>query len=417
MKKLLLAGLSVCVFFACEQKEKPVKVEGYPVTQKLDSVDMYHGVEVPDPYRWLEDDMSAETANWVKAQNEVTFAYLDNIPYREKLKARLTELFDYERVYAPSKEGAYEYYYRNNGLQNQNVLYRRKVGETGQGEVFLDPNKFKEDGTISLGGTSFTDDGSLFGYMISIGGSDWRKAMVMNVETKQLVGDTLHNIKFSGMSWRGNEGFYYSSYDKPKDASALSAKTQYHKLYYHKMGTPQSEDVLVFGGEKQPYRYIFGYVTEDDRYLVISAAQSTSGNVLFIQDLNDANGQIITIDDNLETDEGVLHTEGERIWIQTNLDAPNQRVVETTLASPTPDTWKDVIPETENVLNVNTGGGYFFANYMIDAKDEVQQLDLNGKLIRKVELPGIGSVGGFGAKMDEKELYYSFTSFTIPSSI
>jgi prolyl oligopeptidase len=417
MKKLLMAGLSACVFFACEQKEKPVKVAGYPVTKKVDSVDVYHGVEVPDPYRWLEDDMSAETADWVKAQNDVTFAYLDNIPYREKLKARLTELFDYERVYAPSKEGNYEYYYRNNGLQNQNVLYRRKVGETGQGEVFLDPNKFKEDGTISLGGTSFTDDGSLFGFMISIGGSDWRKAMVMDVETKQLVGDTLHNIKFSGMSWRGNEGFYYSSYDKPKEGSVLSAKTQYHKLYYHKMGTPQSEDVLVFGGERQPYRYIWGAVTEDDRYLVISAAQSTSGNVLFIQDLTNPKGEIITIDDNLETDEGVLHTEGERIWIQTNLDAPNQRVVETTLANPTPATWKDVIPETENVLNVNTGGGYFFATYMVDAKDEVQQLDLNGKLVRKVTLPGLGSVGGFGAKMDEKELYYSFTSFTIPSSI
>lgn len=417
MRKLLMAGLGACVFFACEQKEKPVKVAGYPQSKKVDSVDVYHGVEVPDPYRWLEDDMSTETTDWVKAQNEVTFAYLDNIPYREKLKARLTELFDYERVYAPSKEGAYEYYYRNNGLQNQNVLYRRKVGESGQGEVFLDPNKFKEDGTISLGGTSFTDDGSLFGYMISIGGSDWRKAMVMNVETKELVGDTLHNIKFSGMSWRGNEGFYYSSYDKPKEGSELSAKTQYHKLYYHKMGTPQSQDVLVFGGEKQPYRYIWGAVTEDDRYLVISAAQSTSGNVLFIQDLTNPKGEIITIDDNLETDEGVLHTEGERIWIQTNLDAPNQRVVETTLFDPTPSTWKNVIPETDNVLNVNTGGGYFFATYMVDAKDEVHQFDLNGKLVRKVALPGLGSVGGFGAKMDEKELYYSFTSFTIPSSI
>ena len=418
MKKIVIAGLVFSLFYSCgEKKEKPVVVEAYPETKKVDTVDVYFGVEVPDPYRWLEDDRSEETAQWVKAQNDVTFAYLNNIPYRENLKKRLEELFNYERVYAPNREGEYDYFYKNDGLQNQNVLYRRKAGSDEEGEVFIDPNKFKEDGTISMAGTSFSDDGSLFGYMLSIGGSDWRKALVMRTDTKELVGDTLQNIKFSGMSWNGNDGFYYSSYDRPKDGSVLSAKTQYHKLFYHKLGTPQSQDQLIFGGEAQPYRYIGGYVTEDNRYLFITAAQSTSGNVLFIKDLNDPNGEIVTIDDNMETDEWVLHSEGDRLFIQTNLDAPNQRLVVTRIDNPVPSTWTDVIPETDNVLSVNTGGGYFFANYMIDAKDEVHQMDLAGKLVRKVELPGIGSVGGFGAKMDEKELYYTFTSFTTPASI
>jgi prolyl oligopeptidase len=418
MRNLVIIVLLFSLAQACgDKKEKLVLVDAYPETKKVDSVDVYFGVEVPDPYRWLEDDRSDETANWVKAQNEVTFAYLNNIPYREKLKSRLEELFNYERVYAPNREGAYDYFYKNDGLQNQNVLYRRKAGSNEKGEVFLDPNKFREDGTISLASTSFSDDGSLFGYLISTGGSDWRKGLVMRTDTKELVGDTLQNIKFSGMSWKGNDGFYYSSYDRPKDGSVLSAKTQYHKLFYHKMGTPQSQDQLIFGGEKQPYLVVQSYVTEDNRYLVIMASHGTSGNVLFIQDLNDTTGKIVTIDDDMETEEFVLHTEGSRIWIQTNLNAPNQRLVETTIKDPKPSTWKDVIPETENVLGVNTGGGYFFANYMVDAKDEVHQFDVNGKLIRKVELPGIGSVNGFGAKMNDKELYYSFTSFTTPQSI
>ena len=418
MKKLILLTFVTSAFFACnEQKaEKPIVVEAYPVTQKVDTIDTYFGTSVSDPYRWMEDDMSDETANWVSEQNQVTFSYLDNIPYRENLKKRLTELFDYERVYAPTNHGDYDYFYRNDGLQNQNVLYRKK-GADGEPVVFVDPNKFSEDGTISMAGTSFTDDGSLFGYLISIGGSDWRKGLVMNTETMELVGDTLDNIKFSDISWKGNEGFYYSSYDKPKEGSVLSAKTQYHKLYYHKMGTAQSEDELVFGGEKQPYRYIGGYVTEDNRYLVITGSKSTSGNALFIKDLDDPNSKINSIDEDFDSEKYVFHSEGDRLWIQTNMDAPNKRLVETTIGNPVASTWKDVIPESKNVLSVNTGGGYFFASYLIDAKTEIQQMDLDGKLIRKVELPGIGSAFGFGSRMDEDVLFYTFTSFTTPSSI
>lgn len=403
----------VLCFWGCQVQPEKAIVSAYPSTMKVDTVDVYFDNEVPDPYRWLEDDLSDETSSWVKDQNEVTFSYLDNIPYREQLKERLTKLFDYERVFAPTKHGDYDYYYKNDGLQNQNVLYRSNGTNE---EVFLNPNEFSEDGTVSLTTTSFTEDGSLCGFMISIGGSDWRKAMVMNTQTKEIIEDTLHNIKFSGMSWKGKEGFYYSSYDKPKDGSALSAKTQYHKLYYHKLGTPQSDDMLVFGGEQQPYRYIFGSVTEDDRYLVIGAASSTSGNVLFIKDLvND--GDIVTIDDNMETDESVLLSDGDRLLIQTNDGAPNQRIVETTIQDPTIGTWKDVIPETDNVLNASTGGGFIYANYLIDAKTEIKQFDLSGNPVRTVELPSIGTAFGFGGRAKEDFIYYTFTSFTYPSSI
>lgn len=417
MKKIFLL-LIVTLTVGCQQDQSTNERVGltYPATTKVDTVDVYFGEEVADPYRWLEDDLSAETADWVKAQNEVTFSYLENISFRDDIKERLTTLFNYERTSAPSREGAYEYFYKNDGLQNQSVLYRRKSLDDDP-EVFIDPNQFSEDGTISLASTAFTNDGSLFGFMLSIGGSDWRQAMVMDTETRKIVEDTLHNIKFSGMSWRGNEGFYYSSYDKPKEGSELTARTQYHKLYFHKLGTAQSEDKLIFGGEKQPYRYIFGQVTEDDRYLVISASSSTSGNVLFIQDLSRPDSKIITVDDDMETEEEVITTDGNRILIETNLNAPNKRIVETTIDDPTPNTWKDLIPETENVLSASTGGGFIFANYLKDASTAISQYDLEGRLIRNVELPDIGTAYGLSGDIDEKELYYTFTSFTYPPTI
>ncbi|MEO1255902.1 MAG: S9 family peptidase, partial [Bacteroidota bacterium] len=381
MKKIIYL-VSISFLWACQTQEGQTSNLDYPETKKVDTVDVYFGTEVPDPYRWLEDDLSQETTNWVEQQNKVTFAYLNQIDFKDKIKSRLEELFDYERVSAPFEEGEYEYFYQNDGLQNQSVLYRKN--KEGEEEIFLDPNKFSEDGTISLAGTSFTDDGSLFAYTISIGGSDWRKGIVIDAETKEMVEDTLHNIKFSGLSWSGNDGFYYSSYDKPKEGSELSAKTQIHKLFYHKLGTDQGEDKLVFGGESNPYRYVGAYVTEDNRYLVISAAESTSGNKLFIKDLKN-DGAIIPVDEDIQTDEYVLHTEGDRILIQTNYQAPNQRVVETTIADPTTGTWKDVIPETENVLTTSTGGGYLFTNYLVDAKTEIKQYTTKGELVREVK--------------------------------
>ncbi|MEM6641895.1 MAG: prolyl oligopeptidase family serine peptidase [Bacteroidota bacterium] len=411
-----LAIITLLAFFtSCEPpKDQETEALKYPVTNKVDTVDNYFGVSVADPYRWLEDDLSPETADWVKQQNAVTFGYLENIDFRERIKERLEVLFDYERVSAPFEEGDYEYFYQNDGLQNQSVLYRRN--EDAEAEVFLDPNEFSDDGTVSLSGSSFTRDGSLFGYLISIGGSDWRKLLVMDTETKTIVEDTLHNVKFSGLSWKGNEGFYYSSYDRPKNGSELSAKTQIHKLYYHKLGTKQADDQLIFGGEENPYRYVGGGVTEDQRFLVISASVSTSGNKLFIKDLaND--GEIQPIDEDIDTDTYVLTTEGDRILLATNLDAPKMRVVQTSIADPTVETWKDVIPETENVLSPSTGGGFIFGSYLVDAKTEIRQFTTTGKLVRDVTLPAIGTAYGVSGDKEKDYLYYTFTSFANPQTI
>jgi len=421
MKKLLLVIAVLTIFVSCknepENVSEPITVD-YPETKTVDTVDTYFDIAVNDPYRWLEDDRSEETEAWVKSQNEATFGYLDNIPYREELKERLTKLWNYEKIGSPFVEGDYTYFYKNDGLQNQYVIYRYKTGEDpSTAEVFLDPNTFKEDGTISLGGTSFSKDGKTLAYAISEGGSDWRKILVMDVETKEIVEDTLVDIKFSGMSWYKNEGFYYSSYDKPK-GSELSAKTDQHKVYYHKIGTKQSEDQLIYGGTpEEKHRYIYGGVTEDDRYLVITPRVSTSGNKLYIKDLNVPNAPLVEILGHTDSDSNIIENVGSKLYIMTNLDAPNRRVVTVDASNPGPENWEDFIPETENVLTPSTGGGTFFAKYMVDAVSKVLQYDYNGQLIREVELPGVGSANGFGAKKEEKELYYSFTNYVTPGSI
>ncbi|GCC51232.1 S9 family peptidase [Chryseotalea sanaruensis] len=414
----ILTLIAVCFIAAaltsCGSKEQASKFN-YPTTAKVDTVDNYFGTDVQDPYRWLEDDTSKQTAQWVSAQNDVTFSYLNNISYRDKIKERLSKIFNYERLSAPFKEGDYYYFYKNDGLQNQSVIYRKK-GEDGEAEIFLDPNKFREDGTISLAGLSFSKDGSLATYRISKGGADWSDAIVMKTSDKSIVEDTLKNIKFSGIAWKGNDGFYYSTYDKPK-GSQLSEKTQFHKLYYHKLGTPQSSDVMIFGGEKTPRRYIGAYLTEDERFLVITASTSTTGNELYVQDLKDPKGKIVTVVDNFDKDHYVVDNDGTRLILQTNLNAPNNRLVEVDFTNPTPENWKDLIPETESVLGTSTGGGKIFAEYLVDVKTVVKQYDMRGKLEREIELPGIGTAGGFGGKADEQFDYYTFTSFTFPPTI
>lgn len=398
-----------------EKAEEKKVVESYPETTKVDTVDTYFGVEVADPYRWLEDDRSEQTAEWVGAQNKVTFGYLNSIPFRNKIEERLTKLWNYKKEGAPQKHGNYYYTYKNDGLQNQWIIYRKK-GLDGEEGIFLDPNTFSEDATTSLAGTSFTKDGSLLAYSISEGGSDWRKIIVLNTEDKSMVGDTLKDVKFSGVSWKGNEGFYYSSYDKPK-GSELSAKTQEHKLYYHQLGTSQSEDKLIFGGSETPRRYIGGSVSDDEKYLFITAANSTSGNELYIKDLSVENSPIVPIVTGFESEHYVLDNKDDKLLIVTNLDAPNQRLVQVSANDPSTENYEDVIPETENVLSVSTAGGNIFANYMVDVKTEIHQFDYEGNKIRQVELPGIGTAGGFGGEKEDSTLYYSFTSFTYPSAI
>jgi prolyl oligopeptidase len=413
-KAAFLVGLVILAACKTEQKREPIPVD-YVVTNKVDTVDTYFGTDVPDPYRWLEDDMSAETEAWVKEQNKVTFGYFDKIPFREALKNRLESVWNYEKLGSPFKEGAYTYFYKNDGLQNQYVVYRKK-SDTDEAEVFLDPNSFSEDGTTSLMGLNFTKDGSKAAYLISEGGSDWRKAIVIDAATREVVEDTLVDIKFSGISWKGNEGFYYSSYDKP-DGSELSAKTDQHKLYYHKLGTPQSEDKVIFGGTaEQKHRYVGGYLSEDERYLFITASTSTSGNKLYLKDLTQPDSALVTILDTTDSDTWVIENEGSKLFLVTNRNAPNKKIVYVDASNPSPENWKDFIAETEHVLTTGTGGGYFFAEYMVDAISKVLQYDYKGNLVREVKLPGVGSAGGFGGKKEDKEFYFSFTNYNTPGS-
>ena len=411
MKNLIL-GILACILMSCENNPQM----NYPETQKKPVIDVFFDQEVVDNYRWLEDDRSEETADWVEAQNDVTFDYLDKIPFREQLKERLTGLWNYEKIGTPFKEGKYTYFYKNDGLQNQYVIYRYE-DKIENAEVFLDPNSFSEDGTTSLAGLSFSKNSSLAAYSISEGGSDWRRVLVMNSETKEIIEDTINDLKFSGIQWKGNEGFYYSSYDKPK-GSELSAKTDKHKLYFHKIKTPQSEDIVIFGGvESEKNRYVGAQVTEDDAYLIVSASESTSGNKLLFKDLRKANSPLVLITDGYENDHYLLDSNGDRLFIVTNFNAPNQKVVEANASKPEQEHWKDFIPETDYVLSPSSGSGFFFAEYMVDAISKIHQYDSKGTNLGEVSLPGVGSVSGFSGEKEDAILYYRFTNYANPSSI
>jgi len=387
----------------------------YPTTEKRVVIDSYFGTDIQDPYRWLEDDLSEETMDWVNNQNKTTFNYLNSIPYKSNIKKRLEQIWNYEKRTSPFNEGDYTYYYKNNGLQNQYVVYRKKDSEDE--EVFLDPNSFSEDGTISLTGLDFSKNGNLVSYSISEGGSDWRKVVVMYTETKEIIGDTLTNIKFSGISWKNNDGFFYSSYDKP-EGSELSEMTDNHKLYYHKLNTDQNQDKLIFGGKStDKYRYVSSSVSEDNKYLFITASNLTDGNKLFVMNLTKDSNKIEVVSDDETTDDYVIETDGNTFYILTNSNAPNKKLVRTKYNRLNQKYWIDVIPETENVLNISVGGGYFFAEYYLDAISDVSQYDYNGKLIRKLDLPGLGSFSGLWGKKEQKELYFSFSNYYIPTSI
>ncbi len=415
MYRIISSLFLAALVMSCNQKEQKMKNEPitYPETKKDTFSTTFFGEKITDPYRWLEDDKSAETAAWVKAQNEVTFAYLDKIPFRDALRQQLEDKWNYEKISAPFKEGNYTYYYKNDGLQNQSVVYRKD--DSGKEDVFLDPNTFSKDGTTSLADLSFTEDGSLAAYAISEGGSDWRKIIVLNTKDKSVVGETLVDVKFSGISWYKNEGFYYSSYDKPK-GSELSAKTDQHKLYYHKLGTSQKEDNVIFG-DKIKRRYVGGYVTDDQKYLVITTANATSGNELYIQNLSIPGQPVKSIVTGFDNDYTVIDSKDGKLFIVTNLNAPNKKLMVADDTNLTVAAWKDLIPETDNVLDLSKAGGYLFAHYMKDAVSTVKQYDYNGKLIRDIQLPGLGTASGFGDKKEVKDLYYSFTNYITPGTI
>lgn len=388
----------------------------YPPTRKDPTVeDNYFGTVVPDPFRWLEDDRSLETANWVKAQNAVTVDYLNQIPFRDAIRKRYADLFNYEKYSAPSRHGNYIYYSKNTGLQNQSVIYRESAG-TEEPELFLDPNGFSANGTTSLAGISFSPDGSMAAYNMSEGGSDWQKLVVMDALGKRQIGDTLE-LKFSGASWKGNDGFYYSNYDKRGNGNILSAKNENHKLFYHRAGSSQNDDILVYGDDVNPFRYIGGEVSENQKWLIISIANDTYGNALYVQDLTKPGSPVIPIISDMVNSNELIDVDDQFFYLRTDKDAPTGKLIAAPLNDPSPSNWKTIIEAGPEVLGASTGGGYLFCSYLKDAVSNVYQFDQTGKFIREIHLPGLGTAAGFNAKREEKILYYVFTSYLNPNTI
>ncbi len=386
----------------------------YPETKKVDVTDNYHGTIVADPYRWLEDDKSDETKAWVEEQNKITFDYLNKIPFREKIKNRLTEIFNYPKYGAPFRAGNKYYFFKNDGLQNQSVLYVKETLESKE-EVFLDPNKFSEDGTKSLTTISFSDDGKYLVYGVSSGGSDWNEFFVMNAETKELLSDHLKWIKFSGAAWKGN-GFYYSRYPEPQ-GSELSTKNEFSKVYYHKIGTKQEEDVLIYEDPSKPKRGFSAQTTDDERFLIIYQTEGTSKNAFMVKDLSDDKSKFVTIIDDFENNYSVIDNIEDKLLVRTDYNAPNYKVVLIDPQNPSKENWTEVIPESKNVLqSVRIIGGKIIATYLQDVAHHAYIFDLNGKPEGEIKLPGLGTVS-FSGRRDDNIAFYTFTSFTSPGTI
>ena len=390
----------------------------YPETKKGDVVDDYFGTKVPDPYRWLENDRAPEVASWVEAQNKVTFAYLDQIPYRAAIKDRLMKLYNYPKYGAPTRRGEWFFSTKNDGLQNQSVWYIQK-GLEGTPEVLLDPNKFSADGTSRLGSLTISHTGKYLGYGISEGGSDWNEIHVLDVTTRKPLPDQLQWVKFSSASWRGDEGFYYNRYPTPAEGKKMAAKNEYQKVYYHKIGTPQSDDVLVYEDNNHPGQFNGVGTTDDLRFEIMTHSDSTigkKGNSLFFRDISKNEQEWKPIVAEITDDDyGVIDDIGDKFLITTNHGAPNGKVV---LYDPKTATWKDLIPEKPEPLEVtNTVGGKLFVTYLKDVTTRAYVYSLDGKLENEIAMAGPGSASGFGGRMDDKFTFYSFTSFNYPPTI
>ncbi|MBO3459098.1 prolyl oligopeptidase family serine peptidase [Aetokthonos hydrillicola Thurmond2011] len=391
----------------------------YPASRKSDQVDNYDGTQVADPYRWLEDPDSEETKAWVEAQNKVTFGYLQGIPAREEIKQRLTKLWDYEKYSIPFKEGERYFYFKNDGLQNQSVLYTL-TSLDAEPEILLDPNKLSEDGTVALSGLSISEDGRLLAYGLSASGSDWQEWKVRDIETGQDLEDHLKWIKFSGASWtHDHQGFFYSRYDEPNEKTKLEDVNYYQKLFYHKLGNPQSEDILIYQRPDHKEWGFNGGVTEDGRYLIISVWQGTNPkNLVFYKDLTNPDAEVVELISEFEADYSFIDHDDNVFYFRTDLDAPRGRVIAIDTRNPSQENWREIIPQTAETLeSVGIINNQFVADYLKDARSQVKIFELNGSFVREVEFPGIGSVGGFGGKRYDTETFYSFTSFTTPGTI
>lgn len=389
----------------------------YPETKQGTEVDTYFGVKVADPYRWLEDDNADDTKAWVTAQNKVTDAYLAKIPFRKNIQARLTQLWNYPKIGSPSKHGSFYYFFKNNGLQNQSVLYQQTALNAAAVE-FLNPNKFSADGTASLGAISFSKNGKYLAYTVAQSGSDWQEAYIINTANKQVLKEKLSYLKFTGLNWKGDEGFYYSRYPDADHATKLSKKNEYMKVYFHKIGTSQADDQLIYEDTKHPLRNFGAGLSEDETFLFISASEGTSGGeILYKKTANTASGFEVMIE-GFATEPDVIDNVGNNVLLKTNDGAPNFKVVLVNPESPSKEQWKTIIPERAQALqSVSTGGGYLFASYLQDASTKVYQYTLEGKLVREIKLPGLGTASGFGGKKEDKEFFYTFTSFNTPATI
>ncbi|HPR58695.1 MAG TPA: prolyl oligopeptidase family serine peptidase [Bacteroidales bacterium] len=413
MKKLLILLIAMGMLMT-QRCDQPVSIK-YPETKKVDVTDDYHGTIIADPYRWLEDDKSEETAAWVEAQNKVTFEYLEQIPFREDIKNRLTQIWDYPKYSVTFKKGDRYFYFKNDGMQNQSVLYvQESLEDTAR--VLLDPNLLSEDGTVALSGYDVSRDGKYLAYGISRGGSDWNEIYILEIESGKNLDDHLMWIKFSGIAWHG-DGFYYSRYDEPT-GSELSGKNEYHKVFYHKTGTPQTEDILIYENKEFPLRNYAAGVTDDEKFLIIYETESTSGNAMYIKDLTKQESQFEAIVNGFDHDFTVVDDYDGKLLVRTNYEAPKYQLIQIDPTQKEQSNWKTILPEQENVLeNVTLVGGKIVAEYMKDAYSQAFIYDMTGTQTGSLDLPGIGTLAGFSGKKDENIAFYGFTSFTFPTTI
>ncbi len=394
----------------------PVKIK-YPVTRKTDTVDTYFGTKIADSYRWLEDDRSAETGEWVKAQNKVTFDYLATIPFRKKVKDRLTQIWNFAKVSSLFKKGKNYFFYKNNGIQNQSVLYVQS-GLNGTPKVLLDPNVLANDGTVSLGGLSVSKDGRYLAYSINRAGSDWSEIYTMEIESGKKLADKIKWVKFSDMAWKGN-GFYYSAYDAPVAGSELSNKNEYHKVFYHKIGDTQNNDALIYEDKKNPLRNFSAGITADEKLLLLYGSESTSGTSLAVKELDVKDSEFIPLVTNFENNYAVVHSEGNKIYVLTDKGAPKYQLLEIDIqAKPPYENWKKVIPESTDLLeSVSLANGKFVAKYLKDVTTRLYVFDLKGKKEREIKLPGVCKVDAFDSDKDDSLAFFSYKTFTAPDVV
>ncbi len=419
MIKPLLSVLTITsIMISCKPASEPATSEKltYPITAKSDQVDDYFGVKVSDPYRWLENDTAEDVKKWVTEENKVTFGYLEKIPFRNKIKERLTDIFNYPKYSNPFRAGEYYFFSKNDGLQNQSVIYYQK-GLDGKPEVFLDPNTMSSDGTAAVSLLGFSKDKKYVAYAINQSGSDWQTIYVMEVATKKLMSDKLEWVKFSGASWKNN-GFYYARYDAPPKGKEFSQKNEYHKIYYHRLGDTQDKDVLVYENKDKPLRYYGASVTEDERFLIIYVSEGTDGTEMYYKDLQSNQKDFGLLFAGFQDNYSVINNIGDKLLVQTDAGAPNQRVILVDPKNPKKENWKDVIPEKPELLeSAATGGGKLFVSYLKDVTTHVYQYSLEGNLEHEIALPALGTAFGFSGDKEDALIFYTFTSFTYPPTI